>query len=747
MERRHFLRNIGLGASGMVLLPAASKSKYNNLPAYSYGTIKSLEDAKNEEGHIALRIAIKGREELKIVPVNGVIKIKGANVERSRTLFFASKDDEYNDKSLKYSIVSTHDKTKVVTLWLSGATEKTSISISHNEENLTFSLKDLVTNKEARAENKDRIVKANILLYKEIGMIDPAEVNIKNEKNNYSFVVMADPQGGETPDKPSSPTGDGLQTRRKIHNAFIEESMALVNRLKKNHAFNIVVGDIVDGWGEKEDYSVMNDFLNRINIPTLYEAGNHELVLNPSPTFGPGYDMSAFNNYFAAQKKINGMEKLLFSFNLGRWHFIVWPDPLRSYFWETHPHYFDWLERDLEKHKDSPCFVFQHVPIHPIGISPFNGFYCENNHIKNKLANLYAKYGNVKYVLSGHVHIPVKASFKTCMEYKGVKYINLPATGYRPRAFGEEDFYGRPPQGVAVVDIKEENASIKYIGVTEDTYPYPEKMPVFDDKKHPAWFSEKHEITAKDDFRNGSFEDGLKHWGREYIHHEDEKPSNLVEIRKVYGGNSLHSLYLYSRRRDYAAPGQDRLPQDINQVFQAINITKGQKPVILFNYLIDGNVSDLEGWNGGFLRVEGFQGSIRTMEIFYSLNKAYASTSKKLRHVDVQMALNHEPDKWHNARLNIAEDFDKYAKGTNWKNAGVDKIVVSLGTWNINDGNPQPIGVYFDEFNLSLKPEPSTINGEAVHEMPVDMRWWQGKNLKRTSYGGEHRYHMEDFDR
>jgi hypothetical protein len=80
--------------------------------------------------------------------------------------------------------------------------------------------------------------------------------------------------------------------------------------------------------------------------------------------------MSSLDNFFSIQKAMNGMEKILYSFNLGKWHFIVWPDPLRSDFWSTHPHYFDWLERNLEAHKDKPVMFLQHIPIHPVGINP-----------------------------------------------------------------------------------------------------------------------------------------------------------------------------------------------------------------------------------------------------------------------------------------------------------------------------------------------------------------------------------------
>jgi hypothetical protein len=418
-----------------------------------------------------------------------------------------------------------------------------------------------------------------------------------------------------------------------------------------------------------------------------------------------------------AQKAINGIDKLLYSFNHGNWHFVVWPDPLRANFWETHPHYFDWLERDLQKHKDLPTIIFQHVPIQPIGISPFNGYYLESTYIKNTLANLFASQGNVRYVFSGHVHIPVKSSFKTAITYKGVQYINVPATGFRPRAFGEEEYFGRPSQGVMIVDVDGEKAKVSYKTIAEDIFEYPDTLEEFDESTYANWFSEKHELPAAQDFVNGNFEAGLKAWSKNYVYTEDKDPANMAIATNETPGN-IPALYLYSRRRDYATPGQDRLPQDINQVYQAISVEKGKRPTIDFQYLVDGKNTRLPLWNGAFVWIEGYSGSIKTLEMVYSINKIYASMQGKANFVDIHIELPESPDKWHKASLDIANDFDTYAKGYRFDESGVDRLVVNLGTWNINDGNPQPVGVFFTGFKLGYSQTGSNVDGIALVEKP-----------------------------
>jgi len=51
--------------------------------------------------------------------------------------------------------------------------------------------------------------------------------------------------------------------------------------------------------------------------------------------------------------------------------------------------------------------------------------------------------------------------------------INLPAAGYRPRAFGEEDFAGGPCQGTTIVTVKGKEANVRFKTVTQEEFTYP----------------------------------------------------------------------------------------------------------------------------------------------------------------------------------------------------------------------------------------------------------------------------------
>ncbi len=741
MKRRTFLRNLGAGASGALISTSllANPVKTGKWKKYSYGRIKKLEDATDEQGHVAVRLAFLCEKKQRFTDFKGSIEVDKGHINRIKNYFFESEQDSIsNDEELKLHIAT--ESRDIIVVWFDEFEEDTKLTIKNKDVSFLFTLKKLVDEQEKTASKEGLHITANLLLNKEIGQIKLEDAGGKTPDNDFTFTVMADPQGGD-----AFNMKDKLRTRMRIHNAFVEESVSLINRLKINPAFNMVVGDVTDAWGFEADFKQMNAFLSKLKTPVLYEIGNHETNLRQK--FGPGYNMDGFNNYFSAQKNINGLEKLLYSFNAGEWHFVVWPDPLRTLFWENHPHYFDWLERDLEKHKNRPTIVFQHVPVHPIGINPIIN-YAESVFVKRTFVDILAEHGNVKYVLSGHVHIPVKSSVKTAVNIKGINFINLPAAGYRPRCFGEADYFGGPSQGVAIVDIKGKEAKITYKTVTEEEYAYPSVLPDFDPEKHALWFNYKWELPAEKQFRNGDFEQGLKHWKQRFVYTEDKDISNKCEVRRKIRDNSFNALYLFTKARPYPIPGQDRLPQDINRICQAVKIAPASKPVLEFEYLLDGENCDFNGYCGAYVWVEGYSGSMKMLNLMYSANKIWYNLGGKdnyLRLVPpVQLALNETPDTWLKAELNIAEDYTRFKeKGSDYSNLNIDRIILSFGIWHVNDGSSQPFAAYFDNVKISRSTKSSNINGKAVQAKPNEQVWWRGKDHRGTNIAGEHHYFYE----
>ena len=738
MKRRNFIRGLGLGSAALVTSKTAGLNPDpadSPLPQYDYGKIETLDDAITKEGLIMVRIELSDHPDQKPYSHKGKILVKGAEIRRMKSYFFEQDEDEFSGDLFTYEVYVHENDSEVIVLWLAGASRDTGISLQ-GPSNCEFSISDILDNDELVLVCNGMNIKANLLLDREIGEIALADFGAKDPGDHFSFLAMADPQGGLPDDE------NQLDTRMKIHNAFIQESVSLANRVDFNPLFTVIIGDVCDKWGYEKDLRQMNAFLSELKSPVIYGIGNHETLLRSE--FGPGYNMQAFNNFIAAQKAINGLDKLLYSFNAGSWHFVVWPDPLRPGFWETHPHYFDWLERDLEKYRDRPTMVFQHVPVHPAGISPHIN-YAESVFVKRTFLDILSRHGNVKYCLSGHVHIPVRASFKTAVSYRGIQLINLPAAGYRPRAFGEEDFYGGPTQGIAMVHIRGKEASVQYKTVTEDLYNYPSEFPAFDENAYPLWLKYKWELPAGDNIKNGDFKDGFRGWARRFVYSEDHDPSNLCEIRPSPGDADRQSLYLYARKRGYMAPGQDRLPQDINRLCQAVELKKGGSPSLGFNYRIDGQHSDMNGYCGGYVRIEGYSRSKKVMNLIYSVNKIWVNIgsqySKSSKVPSIQMGLLNRTDTWNECLLNIREDHDRHSHGRSFGELDIDRLILNLGVWNINDGDDQPFAIHFNDFRLGYDQLGSSqAGGIRIDPKAKEDEWWRQKSGLSKNLAGEHRY-------
>lgn len=701
MKRRNFVKSISAGIStGFVL---------SNSKAYAYNPynqpINTIEEALSQEGLLMVRISVSGlKDEMK--DLNARIKVDNADIQRMKTYLFENGEDDYsNSKKLASLKTHKHDE-DIIVLWLKNVEPKTLIRIQADTER-TVSMDQLLAGEQGILLEDGKII-INLLFDKEIGTIDPGSFNMKAAGDNFRFTILADPQGGNPGvENTESPT------RMKIHNAFIEETIELINNLNPQPVFNLVLGDFVDSKGQEGHFKEMLEYHDRLKTPYLLEVGNHETAY--SAKF-QAYDMSALDNFFAAQKQANGMDKILYSFDLGQWHFIVWPDPLRSTFWPTHPHYFDWLERDLEKSKDKPTIFLQHIPIHPIGINPLIN-YAESPEVKRMLMEILSEHGNVKYVFSGHVHIPIKASVKTAVEYNSIKFINLPAAGFRPRAFGEQDFYGGPSQGMAVLDISGDDLDLSFYTVSGEVYQYPESFPKFEPEQFPLWLRYTWELPAHNELLNGGFTAGLQHWHQRFVHQEDVNPSNIATVKPGAGKNGSAALYLYSRERGYQIPGQDRLPQEINRVCQVIKLQQGQLPSLAIDFWLEEEHYHPDALSSIYFWIEGFSGSLKKMNLVYAPGKIMGGIGGRYSQSNVVNTLNfHLPastGQWLKAVLNLSEDF-KQQSSQSLTEAGMDKLAINLGVWTINDGLDQKASILIDQVQMTNSNESSNVNGQSI---------------------------------
>jgi len=742
MKRRNFIKQLGL--STPVILGNQYYSTHS-INRYEYPKIDTLEDALTKEGQIMVRLATYSKTPFEVGALSGKIRIKKGKLARKKAYFFEAEEDQLSAND-QFQMHTSLDHCDAIVIWLDEANKDTEVILQlENQSDISCTLQEIIEAETLYKEQGNSKIHLNLLLDKEIGEIDPSDVGIKAPSGDFSIAVMADTQGGDPYAEGGEEPKNDSTTRMKIHNAFVEDSVRVVNELEKTPLFTIVVGDIVDSKGQWFNYRVMLDYLKKLKTPLLFSVGNHETAYRID--LEPGYNMEGFSNYFTAQKEANGLDKLLYSFNLGEWHFVVWPDPLRSNFWETHPHYFDWLERDLEKYKDRPVMFFHHVPLMPIGINPLIN-YAESVDVKRQVIDILAKHGNVQYALSGHVHIPLKASVKTAVNYKGIRFINLPAAGYRPRAFGEEDFYGDPVQGVALAHFSGKNVSLQYKNVTNQIFKYPKNFRAFDSEKYPLWLQHKWELPAHTRLQNGDFRQGLAHWHERFVYIEDQNPSNICEVRNNVKQGSATTLYMASKKRGFDIPGQDRLPQTINRICNVVSAENNQHYLLKLTAMLDGKNTTLNSFNAAYIWIEGYAKNYKRLNLVYSCGKMYfniggkQAESRTVKPIHFNLALT--PDKWHDITINIAKDYNANVPERPYDRLEIDRLVVNLGTWTVNDSNfakgkAQQVAAFFDKLSLNSVRD----NDQASHidQAPIALKdgddfWYGGID----HIAGEHIY-------
>ena len=736
MKRRHFVKKFGQGISSSFIAPGLYRSgevQYSELE-YQYPEPGNLNDARNDEGYIVIRIEFEGSSENLDERIKGTLRAKNGKFVRGKA-YFNMGNNLIDTEKYTFELSAVKGDRHIISLWMDRVSESSEIILKANNKTTSIRLNELISNNPFEEDHEAYIIRANLMYHNEIGEIMPDKLGIPSAGDNFRFVIMADPQGGDPQYE-----GNGSKTRIKIHNAFIEESISTANALSPKSIFTLILGDFTDHQGEKENFDRMIGFYEKLENPILLEIGNHETRYRSE--FTPGYNMEAFENYFAAQKHINGLEKLAYSFDLGKWHFIVWPDPLRRNFWATHPHYFDWLERDLEKNRNRPVFFLQHVPMHPIGINPLVS-YVNAIHVNRLMFDILSKQGNVRYVFSGHVHIPIKSSLKTAVTYQKINFINLPPAGYRPRAFGEEDLYGGPGQGICIVAVDNEHAEVSFKTITHEVFKYPGSFKEYKAEKDPLWFKHKWEIEPADSVVNGNFDEGLSGWMRKYVYTEEANPSNICEVREAPGRKG-NALYMFNRRRDYDKPGQDRLPQTLNQLSQVIRVGEQDFPCIEFNYRVDEDHFDPDSWNGGFLWIEGYHQNHLMLNQIYCIGKIHRSIGGSYHYSAFTgysfFDIYDGKKAWNQVSINLKYDYDQLKKNRSFAALQLDKLVLSFGVWTINKGFQQQAGVYITDVRVSNNgpagTDPSVLNGQDIPFLSKEKIW----DRPTSNVAGEHQY-------
>ncbi len=680
----------------------------------------SLAPLRDEAGRIAVRL------ETGLIGAQGDVRCEveftteAATSVLLRDYFFEPGEDALDAEASIWSCRATPGDVDVVVAWFEDPSPAERACLALNGAATAFSIGSLLSQGEARLESEGAYVTANLLHHGEVGRLEPAEVGIGPVGDEFTIAVLCDTHT-DTPDSE--------------FNCYLRRALRAAEAVEPRPAFLIINGDSTGGQGEPFRFESLKADLEGCDIPVLLELGNHESRYKSE--FKPGYRMDALANFFTGQRAINGVKKLLYSFDLGRWHFVVWPDPLRHHFFQTHPHYFDWLERDLARNKDRPTVLFTHIHPWPLGINPMTN-YVNDSQQRRRFLEVVTRHGNVRYVLSGHTHIPFRASFKTARSYSGTNFVNLPATWSPGRSFGEADFDGEPGMGVAVIRISGEQARLMGHKLTGETYEYPAELPEFQADAWPLWLRDPWELPARESIINGGFEDGLAGWAPRFVYMEDADPSNIRRVDAELSHGGTNSLRMFCRRRDYYVPGDNRMTQTLNNLTQCVALAPGARPVVRASYLLEGEHYTPGDISGASIRVEGYSGSARKLRLGYWIGRAYFrprglwSDYEPYHHFDITAA----PDQWHRLRINVADDYRRAADGEDIAMLGLDRLAVVLQVWNLNQHverngvlNPMRIGVRFDDVAVDtadVSQAPSALDGTPIPLKPeeqVESEW------------------------
>ena len=123
---------------------------------------------------------------------------------------------------------------------------------------------------------------------------------------------------------------------------------------------------------------------------------------------------------------------------------------------------------------------------------------------KGQFMDVFTKYGNVKYVFSGHIHNGTKVSIRSARNYKGTNFIVCPTHIWAQRPFGKNQKYDevleQNSNGFIIGYLKGDSAELYSILPDETKFEYPDKFKKFSYVSNPLNFFPLNELPpAKED--------------------------------------------------------------------------------------------------------------------------------------------------------------------------------------------------------------------------------------------------------
>ena len=491
--------------------------------------------------------------------------------------------------------------------------------------------------------------------------------------DDFTFLINADPHvSRERPDAKSP----------QPHNQFLRQFVQEVNAAPRQPAFVIFNGDIYERQGVPQTTNILMQIIKDLRPLPIAVTGNHDVR-----------DFDVDSIFRPVQQAFNGTTNDTFSFDCGRWHFVVMPTKELLTNLEKEEAFLKWLDADLRANRNRPTMGFMHYHLMPAGTSQLE-FYTYSISYKNRLLDALTRYGNVRYVFSGHVHAGIQNSVKTAWEYKGVKFIVAPSP-VRPRPFGEE--YPEFTLGGGYylqVEVQRERVRLlgRQIGRSAE-HLYPASFRAFDFGIDPRCFRPIWELPAEATLRNGGFEEGLAGWNCVFRYLKDKEPGYAITAAGESAASGKRAACLFVCEK-----GQGWALGEFTEVYQVLR-SPARAPTLKFSYH-GGQCSNGGGyvWLGGF---KGVQAECVMLFHWGPQMRAKHTLPQVINYVVTAGERNGEgrqssrqpkqtlfwklpePGKeWVPAEIKLGEAMNTaVGKSGLYESLGIDRFIIGLGAW------------------------------------------------------------------
>ncbi len=536
---------------------------------------------------------------------------------------------------------------------------------------------------------------------------------IGTSKKEFSFAIWGDPQvayyePGTKFDNPENKKNFETVVPR------LHQAVRMTNRLSPE--FVVTLGDNIHNTGEWENFKLFVDAVKPLQMPLYLLMGNHDHVpAADSFATNPLKDRE-FANFVWAQKQINGLEHVVYSFDAGDWHLVLFSQPggvgygVDEYM-DTHPELVTWLDADLRANQNRPTMFFTHHPILPVGRFRFD-VYGPGAANRGKLADLLTRYGNVKYAFFGHVHNTVASISLLSWRYKGVAFILLPNASNTARL---DDYLenARSPYGVGMVKLNQQTCeSITFHTLAGETFVIdPATFGEYDDSFY-GYLKPESELPAAPFVRNGNFEENLAPaWLGEHLLAYAQPPQQKREVRWGDGAAGQY-LYLAAAGQPLTEDSRSYITSSVRQVLTVPPLDKW--PVLRLRYKISSQELRHPEVCNAFIEISAYKAGERARRfgLGYGLGRTYSFFG--LRGSFASLELKPVFDQWQELVIYPRSDLEKYFLDKDWQYVPMDCLVLTLGVLNENyspDSTAAHVGVSFDavEWFTVDRPTPPTV--------------------------------------